>query len=67
MQEKPILLRENNETFNMKSLTIMNFKGEKLKSPFPYFVNYSEGNMVKAIESLNAQLERFYYEATFGL
>lgn len=58
---------QNTESYNMNALIISNSEEEKLSNPFPYFVNYSEGSLPKAITSLNAQLERFYYEANFGL
>ena len=55
------------ETFNTNALVIFNKKGDRLKPPFPYFVNFSKNNLDAAVKSLNSNLERYYYEASFGM
>lgn len=60
-------IKDNLETYKLNAMEILTSDGEKIPNPFPNYVNYSEGSIGEAVQSLNAQLERFYYEASFGL
>lgn len=58
---------EKSESYKLKSIVIYDNEGVRLPSPFPSFVNYSKSTISKSIEVLNVNLERYYYQSSFGL
>jgi hypothetical protein len=60
--EKPA----NNEVFEVNGIFIYDSSKQKLKYPFPFYMQYTGTNVDTAVKSINAEFDRYYYQTVFG-
>ncbi|MFP5471181.1 MAG: hypothetical protein ACLGGV_06265 [Bacteroidia bacterium] len=57
---------DTSESYNINGIFMYNKNKRQLKAPFPFYMAISGNNVDASVKSLNADLERYYYQTVFG-
>lgn len=62
-----IIDEKNKETYEIKGVSIYDKDKQQLKDPFPFYMPISGNNVDASIKSLNAELDKYYYQIVFKM